>query len=376
LGSLIRGLEADEGKGLLVVLSREEFKALNITELGEKSHEISFSGGDGESLHVEVATLLGVLVLEGLVHKLTLTLTLLEPRADVESDSFEFLIVKGLNSSGGTTRAVLAISNIGGFVADEGVGSIFMGSEVDGGDAAKFSEDSAHILFVPASGQVFDVNIVVCLAEFLLVTGSELDTDGIISIGGLSESLVGGLRITEADKTISAGRVVVVKRDLARDNFTELGKFLLKGLTDDVLGDLADEDIVAGKAGYVRSEEFVGEGEGTAVLIVDLEVTEGIAHFLEFGVVSDLDDSGVEGLVEVATNLRHALDLVAGEILNDLGQLDTGVLLLGEVVDVEEVFVLLRAELAHLFLFVCWEKECFFCFCFLGVSRKNDNNNY
>ena len=254
MGSLVRGLEADKGKGLLVILSREEFKALNFTELGEKSHEVSFGGGAGESLHVEVATLLGVFVLEGLVHKFTLTLTLLESRADVESDSFIFLIVKSFNCSSGATGAVLAVSNIGGLEADEGVGSIIMGGEVDGGNTAKFSKNSAHILFGPASGHVFDVNVVVCLAEFLLIAGSELDTDGFISGGGLSEGLISSFSITEADKSISARRVILVKGDLARNNLTELGEFLFKGLTNDVLGDLADEDIVAGKAGNVRSE--------------------------------------------------------------------------------------------------------------------------
>ena len=185
------------------------------------------------------------------MHKFTLTLTFLESRADVESDSFKFLIVKGLNSSGGTTGAVLAISNIGGLVADEGVGSILMGGNVNGGNSAKFTEDSAHIFFGPASWHVFDVHIVVCLAEFLLVAGCELDTNSIISVGRLSEGLIGGLSITEADKTVSAGRVVLVKGDLAGNNFTKLSELLLKGLTNDVLGDFADEDVVAGKAGNV-----------------------------------------------------------------------------------------------------------------------------
>lgn len=152
MGSLIRGLETDKGKGLLVVLSREEFKALNFSEFGEKSHEVSLGSGDGESFHVEVATLLGVFVFKGLVHKFTLTLTLLESGADVEFDTFKFLIVKGLNSGGGTTRAVLAISNIGSLVADEGVGSILMGSDVNGSNTTKFSEDRAYFLLVQPAG--------------------------------------------------------------------------------------------------------------------------------------------------------------------------------------------------------------------------------
>jgi hypothetical protein len=116
--------------------------------------------------------------------------------------------------------------------------------------------------------------------------------------------------------------VVFVEGDFAGDDFTELGEFLFEGLTDDGLGNSADENVVTGEAGDVGAEEFVGEGEGTAGLVVDHEVAEGLAHFLEFGVVVNLNDGRVEGLVEVPAHLGHALDFVAAGVFDDLSELD------------------------------------------------------
>lgn len=145
--------------------------------------------------------------------------------------------------------------------------------------------------------------------------------------------------------------MVSVEGDLQRLDVTILGEVFFKFGGRDIGGDFAHEDVVVNELLGVGSEEFVVVGESTARLAIELEVAEGFTGLLELGVVSYGDDGSEEGFVDVTTNLRLSIELDIGLFLEVFGELDGGVLLLGEVVDVEIVLL-------------------FHCFCFLGLCER------
>jgi hypothetical protein len=133
--------------------------------------------------------------------------------------------------------------------------------------------------------------------------------------------------------------MVASKGDLARDDLTELREGVLNLLGRVIFRDAADEQVVFSESLDIGAKKFVLEGEGTALFTVDVEVAECLADFVELCVVIDLDNGGVEGLVEVTTHLGLALDVVAGFVFDDLSELRGGELALGQIVEVDEVGV-------------------------------------
>ena len=84
--SLIRGLEADKSIGLLFFINWEHFDALNLSVLSlEEFFHLLFCHLGVEVLDVQVASLLGVLVLDGLAEEFSLTVRSTESGLDVES---------------------------------------------------------------------------------------------------------------------------------------------------------------------------------------------------------------------------------------------------------------------------------------------------
>jgi hypothetical protein len=118
------------------------------------------------------------------------------------------------------------------------------------------------------------------------------------------------------------------------------------------------------EAVHVGAEQVLGVGQGAAGLLFELEVAQLLGDVQELVRVFDFDDCGVEGLAGVAADLRHNLEVVASELLDDLGEGRAGVALDGEVVEVDDVGVvkLLNGLLLHVF--------CFFCLFGIVVSLR------
>jgi hypothetical protein len=129
------------------------------------------------------------------------------------------------------------------------------------------------------------------------------------------------------------------KGDLARDDITELREGVLNLLGRVIFRDAAHKQVVFSESLDIGAKKFVLEGEGAALFTVDVEVAECLADFVELCVVIDLNNGGVEGLVEVTTHLGLALDVVAGFVFDDLSELRGGELALGQIVEVDEVGV-------------------------------------
>jgi hypothetical protein len=116
--------------------------------------------------------------------------------------------------------------------------------------------------------------------------------------------------------------VVFIERHFAREDLAEFAENVLKFLTVTVLVNLAHEDVLTAKLGNVGTEELVGERKSAAGFALNVEVTESLGNFAEARLIVDLDDSLVERLVEVATDLRNTIKIVAGLFLDDLGEAD------------------------------------------------------
>mgnify|MGYP007004380745 CR=1 FL=1 len=108
--------------------------------------------------------------------------------------------------------------------------------------------------------------------------------------------------------------MVLVKRNFETLNFTEGLVFLLKVGMLEVLWHVLDEHVVGKDLLLVGSEQLLVELEGSALLSLDLEVSHGLAGFVESDWVLDADDSGVEWggdvLLDLGLGLKKDVSLI------------------------------------------------------------------
>jgi len=151
--------------------------------------------------------------------------------------------------------------------------------------------------------------------------------------------------------------VVSVQRDFETLDITVLGEVLFKLLGLHVGGDFLDEKIVINESLGVGTEKLIVEGETSAWAAINFEISEDLASFFELLRVRDLNDGGVERFVDISLNLRNALKVNAG-FLKDFRNLDGGIVLLREVVQVKKILFVEGIEVCHLVfvLFVFMEK--------------------
>jgi len=230
----------------------------------------------------------------------------------------------------------------------------------EGGDAAEGFEAGADLRLFPVVGQVLDKDVVEDFAEVGFLLGFVLDADEIvIALHRLRQGASGRFGVLEADEAVAAGGVVLIDGDFGADDVAVGFKHLFEAFRVDFFGDLAHEQILRVEAGRVRAEQFGVVGEGTAWLALEGEEAELLCNFVELVGVLNLNDCSVEGLAGFTTHLGLVLQVVAGLVLDDLGELGGRAGLGGQVVQVNEVglgeFLHLLLRL-HLFLFfVCKE---------------------
>ena len=140
--------------------------------------------------------------------------------------------------------------------------------------------------------------------------------------------IFGGL---EADETVSSGGMVFIHGDLERFNgvlgsgverahsFVKLSGahvFTVRSGS----GDLADEDVaVLVSLGKVRSKERVIEGETSARLASDVEVSQEFGSLLVHFFILNAHNTGVEWLSGVSADLGLVLELNTG-VLEETSQ--------------------------------------------------------
>ena len=188
-GGLVGLLEADEGVELLLSTGRVHLEGLDLTVTGEEVAELILGHGRGEALNVEVASLLGALVLDGLAKALSLAVSALKCFFDIKlfvvgqgNTIHKSFAVKLLNGLLGAAGAILTIVLIFGVEADEGVRALIIAHVLHGLNTAKLGEEGLHIFLREVVGEVLGIDVVVDLAEVTLVTGlvaDDLDAVGI-----------------------------------------------------------------------------------------------------------------------------------------------------------------------------------------------------
>ena len=159
--------------------------------------------------------------------------------------------------------------------------------------------------------------------------------------------------------------MVGVKRNLKTLNFTESFEFLLQVGVSQSFWDALDENVVALKFLLVGSEQLLVELEGSALLALDLEVSHGLAGFVESYGVLDADDGRVEWGGDVLLDLWLGLEENAGFLLEGDGDSLRVGLISWKVVQVDKVLLLVSSGVLHLSLFLFLEYERKECVCFL-----------
>lgn len=155
---LVGSLEADESVGLLCLINGEHLDALNFSVFLENTSEVLFGELGLEVLDVEVASLLGVLVLDGLTEELFLSLGGSKGGLNVEDLTVTHVSsVKRFNGFESFLGSVLVIVFVFRHVADESeftVGVVNLGER---GNVSEGSEEVLQIFIREVVGVVLDV---------------------------------------------------------------------------------------------------------------------------------------------------------------------------------------------------------------------------
>jgi len=354
---LVGGLEANKSVGLLGGLNGEHLDGLDFTVFLEDLLEVLVVELGVKVLDVEVASLLGVLVLDGLTDELGLSLGSSEGGLDVKEFTVTHVsTVEGIDGFESFLGSVLVVVLVLRHVADKGeslldLDSAFLVLAVhldEGSNVTEGSEKGLELLIREGLGVVLNVEVVEHTSGVVFVLGVPLDGDA-VSVGGRLlhhvaglGGILGGL---VAYETVASGRVVLVEGDLeGLDGVLGVG---LEGAHlnielggSHVLGDLADEDVaVSVGLGQVGSEEGVIESKSSAGLTGDGEVSQEFSGLLVHFFVLDSHDTGVERLGGVSADLRLVVNLDTS-VLEKSGKRGGSEFGLGEIVKVDQVLVL------------------------------------
>jgi hypothetical protein len=313
-------LEADESEASISTLL--QFDVLDGTELLEEVLEVIRSPGVGEVLHVQVASLLGGLVSEGVSLLLQLSVLLLHGVSHVKLELVaHVLTIESIDGLLGALWSVLLVDSLGVIIADESVLSYLILEEDERFNVSVFGEHFLDLSITLIERDVLDVHIVVELSERSSVLWLELDGNhGLVVLGEL-HSLLGGGLILEADEAIASGGVIRVKGNLKTFDLTETLILLLEVGMLEVLWHALDENVVGQELLLVGSEELLVELEGSALLALDLEISHGLAGSVEGDWVLDADDGRVEWGGDVLLDLWLGFKEDVGSLLEGDGDL-------------------------------------------------------
>jgi hypothetical protein len=227
-------------------------------------------------------------------------------------------------------------------------------ADVNWGDVTVGGAELFDFFLCHVKGEVLQENVVEDLPLVSFVLGAELDTDEAFEIFGFNEGFSGVLRVLEAHESVATGSMFLVEGDFAWDNASKMLEVIFKILGVFVFWNLSDEKVLRHELREVDSSEVCAVGESAAGLAFEFEVAEVLLDSLKLVGIVDSDYGRVEGLLEVAADLG-LLDFDAGLALNEGGEFHWGVLVLGQVVEVDNVLLAKGHDWSlHFF--------CFFCF--------------
>jgi hypothetical protein len=211
-------------------------------------------------------------------------------------------------------------------------------TSVKGGDVAVRTEEGLDFFVSHVGGQVLDENVVEGLSLISAALRVELYTNEVFLTRGGFESFSCVFRVLVANESITTGGVLLIKRHLAGDDTSKLLEIFLQVIGFHGLVDLSDKDVLLLQLGKIDSEQVLAVGESTTGLRLELEVAEVLLDSFELVSVVDSDDSGVEGLIDISADLG-LLDINATLLLDESCELGGGVVVLGQIVEVDNVLL-------------------------------------
>ena len=182
------------------------------------------------------------------------------------------------------------------------------------------SKDSLNLIVSHISGQVLDKNVVESLSLVSATLRVEFDTDKALLARGCFKSFFGVLGVLKANESVATRGVLFIERNLAGDDASELLEVILQVFRLHVLVNLSDKDILFLQLWKIDSKQVRAVGERTALFRLEEEVAEVLFDSFKLVWVVNSDDSGVERLVDVSSDL-WLLDIDATLLLDESGKL-------------------------------------------------------
>lgn len=203
-----------------------------------------------------------------------------------------------------TLRAVLLVLFINVIVANESefelLDLVVLGHR-ERTDISERLEQIHDVIIRLFDWDVFHIDVVDDLSEMSSVSWLELDGLDTVDVLGL-ECLCGSSLILEADEAVSSGGVVTIERDFKTLDLAHWLEHLVEVFMFEVLWNF-NENVVGEQLVLVATKELLVERQGTALLVIDLEVSHLLTSFVELLRVFDADHGGEEGLGEISLNL-------------------------------------------------------------------------
>jgi hypothetical protein len=182
------------------------------------------------------------------------------------------------------------------------------------------SKDSLDLVVSHICWQVLDKNVVESLPLVSAALRVELDTDKAILGRGFFKSLSGILGVLKANESVATRSVLFIERNLAGDDASELLEVILQVFGFHFLVNLSDKDILLLQLWKIDSKQVRAVRERTALFRLEVEVAEVLFDSFKLVWVVNSDDSGVERLVDVSSDL-WLLDINATLLLDESGKL-------------------------------------------------------
>ena len=199
-------LVADES--VVSVFTFFELDVLNGSELREDALELLLVPRDWEVLNVEVASLLGGLVSEGLLLLLDFSVRLLHGVSNVEllsdGSTFKLFSIELVNSFLGAFWSVLLVDTFWIIIADESNLTDLVLHQVEGLDLSELLEHLLDLILRILHWDVLDVDVVDELSESSSVFWLEFHGNGVVILGRLLDGSGGDLLVVEADESIAS----------------------------------------------------------------------------------------------------------------------------------------------------------------------------
>lgn len=183
---------------------------------------MNVGGSRREVLHVQVASLLGVLVPHHVFLLFNFSLSLrkgwLRVPGKVLINLFPMHI---LDSSGGTLKPVKSVSSVFS-ETNKGKGSVLVGHHLQTNDLSVVRKDVSEVGLAVGGGEVLDIDVVEYFLEVLLFLLDVLDSlHGLVLTGALN-GLQTSIHFLKGYEPVQVGLVVLVQRDLCTLYLSEL----------------------------------------------------------------------------------------------------------------------------------------------------------